>query len=490
MDWLLSSVENKELALLKILYSEDRWFTAEELSNELNVSKGSVYNLMNKLKERLELNFPKVELVSKKVIGTKLVFTEYTSFRNIARTYYIQSIRFKIIDFVFHSSGVGVNTFIQQEFVSQSAVYRGLSALKPFLNKNKIRIQTSDMSFVGEEPMIREFLFLVYIGTFHGSEWPFKNISSDLLEQRLASFARATDFQLTPVDVAHSSYRMAIASTRQQQKNFIKSEELVKLEYVPDLFIDFMKSKISFLVDHLPEMHKLNELGGYILVAATFPLSKLADGFISQPLLDGLSHWYAINSSPPNQIALFLNEKIKEHFSVPTLPLNSIIDITNVNFYAIIFAHLDFVDDKFTDYTYFKSSYPISFKIISKIVDDIHERFSPSIDLLNKNYFIFNYMGILSQVIDLLSFEKKVRVGLLSMHSRSISDALRTDIELRLNVLVEYGIEGGRDLDLIITDFEIPNLKDDIPVFVWHYPPSLKDWDILENKVARIQKMK
>ena len=182
MNPFLNSVGRQNVKLVKILASEDRYFSFEEISKELNVTPKTVKKMYLLFHLDIQNGIYPVEISRKPKKGIRLTGFSQFFLSEFERIQLGSSISYKIIEDVFYGEYKNAIYFSNKNFTSLSSFYKYLKEIRimleafnvPKLVATRARIQKLEMNY-------RYFFFYYFWNIFKGEKWPFKNFDRNLI---------------------------------------------------------------------------------------------------------------------------------------------------------------------------------------------------------------------------------------------------------------------------------------------------------------------
>ncbi|MGO2101190.1 helix-turn-helix domain-containing protein [Vagococcus salmoninarum] len=162
MDKLLEKRELRDLQILSLLYSEERWWSTEEIAQHLNTSIDSAnksVNILIALANNFEGDF---QIVNQKNKGVILHVASNYTIAKIESIYYQNTTSYQIINELFQNPDLTLDKLINDLFISKSTLYRKLKSIDFILEKNNLSLDKNTFKIIGSEMNIREFYYTFY----------------------------------------------------------------------------------------------------------------------------------------------------------------------------------------------------------------------------------------------------------------------------------------------------------------------------------------
>lgn len=156
---LLEKKELKQVELLKYLMLTEGEGSIQEVAKELSISKTSMESYLEDLVIYLEPYRPDVTI---RYDGTRITLDMSYDFSltQVERSLYMGSIKYRILDYIFHHPDFSSVSLCSELMISDSTLYRKIKELNKMLKEFDIEIRHGKIA--GEESQIRYFYFQFY----------------------------------------------------------------------------------------------------------------------------------------------------------------------------------------------------------------------------------------------------------------------------------------------------------------------------------------
>lgn len=292
MDFSFDSFEVRSKTILRILYSEDRWWTEKELSQMISCAPETTYKILKHLNLFFETHAKGYFIVTQPNKGIHLETSNVHSIGKVESLYVKQTLSFMLIDTIFHSSINSVDELAEYLHISSSTAYRKLQLLKKHLNHHNLTLIISQLEITGSEIIIREFFYQFYWSVIKSDSWPFQlSVEKNHIKNYL-SVLNTKDFSLSSIEKLQFLYRLVISNKRIEQNHYLKYN-------LDTIFVDPFHEKyayevMDFLNDNLPDDFLVSES------------RLLAFNLVSNPIFKDNSNnyilklnWHKINQTVP-----------------------------------------------------------------------------------------------------------------------------------------------------------------------------------------------
>ncbi len=501
MDQLLEKRERRDLKILSLLYSEERWWSAEELAQRSDCSVGSANKSVSSLSQMAEHFEHAYEIISQKNRGIILLASSNYSISRLESLYYRETISYQIIDKIFQSNDLTIEKLMDDLFLSKSTLYRKLKSIEFIFNQNSLVLDKNTLKLKGSEINIREFFFVFYWSIVRSEEWPFTNVKEELFSYRLKELSQETGLILSSVEYLQMQYRMAINFIQQQKKQFIT--ELPDIVQLDPYRLAFFSKIGEAMTANVPLVYKKMEFDYLGLIFSTYPyMPDSPDENYLQKIVD----WYQKNNSLTYIVTNdFLNQVMarypEESLTKPLKQPKVMFMLFSTASYALLFPNL-FMQDELTStwrkqLKRFEQQTPNFYQTIKDIIYGIQQSDRYKGKLMHPFYSLYSILSIFSQNFDLYAFENTIKLKLICaadpISENTLSDMLRTRVSQNVIIANSNTRDDAKvHYDLLLSDIKFAEgqgpLADES--YIWDFPPSNRDWNNLDTILNDIIKKK
>lgn len=191
MEYFLDNFQLRKLQLLNVLDSEERFFSINELAEQMQVSNPTVDKTIEAAKNdcqtyRLPLTFERCDIPVRS-IALKRHFRKDSHVLSLRKIYIMNSLSYQLLYDFFFEHFSDVKTFAQEQFTSHSLIYNKLNQLKEMLAQFNLTLDLGQQfNLVGNERQIRYLFVSLFWNTYNDFDWPFasnKKQFDDLLNE-------------------------------------------------------------------------------------------------------------------------------------------------------------------------------------------------------------------------------------------------------------------------------------------------------------------
>ncbi|WP_314208608.1 helix-turn-helix domain-containing protein [Vagococcus salmoninarum] len=496
MDKLLEKRELRDLQILSLLYSEERWWSTEEIAQHLNTSIDSAnksVNILIALANNFEGDF---QIVNQKNKGVILHVASNYTIAKIESIYYQNTTSYQIINELFQNPDLTLDKLINDLFISKSTLYRKLKSIDFILEKNNLSLDKNTFKIIGSEMNIREFYYTFY-WAIRPDTWPFRMVKRDVFEHRLDTLIRETELELSSVEKMQMYYRMAINFIQQQKKQFI-TEDVANVVVDPYRLF-FLKDIGQSLVANVPAPYQQQEFYYLALIFSTYPymgadpeaesLLPIVNWYREQQTLS-----YRISEHWINSLAQhYPNQKIKDTLTDPKF-MFMLLSVTNYSLlFPKLFIHSELTASWRNQAAVFKKATPGFYQHVKEIAQSIEEMPQFKKSLMSTSYSIYAIYSIFQQFFDLYAFENTLTIKVVSaadaISEVTLSETLKNRMSQNLIISLSNDREDQNQVyDLLLSDVAFPENQGpkSKETYIWDFPPSNRDWQNVTDLLDRM----
>lgn len=456
---IIDDTEIIELRILELLESDARWWTTEEIASLLGLSKATIQKYLNNLKNRIAA-FSNDEVNIETSTSKGILFQRQLSFN--VHILYTQILKELLIYSIFnsflydeHISIVKVST---ENYVSLASVRRKYQTINASFNGLDLSIKKD--TFSGDEKQVRWFFSEFYWQIFKGTEWPFRLIPKEFMEDVFEKIQNFFQIELIPEVKEEMLYWITVNSLRHIKGYAVPEDPEIK-KYVLNnpLFSPF----IEVLKQIFPNEAKNNNPDGpgemqylFILLSALPALEKNENysHLIYEAHKKGQTIMYKMT-----QEWIHIYEKIfgpieteEEYYQIEN-------KLLRIHSFCYLYKMGDGILSRENYVNEIIKYHPNFFERISQIYDNLSGKYTQIAE--NKIYIIENYILLAMEHSSVSQFEKSVRLS-LNLSKGVVYEAVVQD-ELLSYFYGKYKltfVKNSELKDVLITD--LPDMIENI----------------------------
>lgn len=449
---MIDKSEIIEISILQLLDSEDRWWTIEEISNLLYLSKATAQKYTTLLKLRCE-SFGNDQIYIEKSPSKGVFLHRSPTFA--PQFIYAQVIQellvFSVLDTFFNRKSNLLLTMAMDNFSSVASIRRKYQAINLRFLELELDISIIKDRIKGNERQIRWFYSKFYWKVFRGTEWPFPNLPRNVVEHRVKTIQNFYNLELPPEIKEEVMYWLAINWWRHLSGYRVKYDsEIEKYCLNHSQFPKFVKAMTLAFPEASRNNEKLNEVQIHYLffLISALPLLEKNDLYNQ--------HIYMAHQKSNTLIfratqEWFIHYKKIFGFSLSLERRQSLEhNLLRIHSYSYLFKPKPYVI--FEDYKRKeKKIYPKFNEALMKLYRIMNINY-PSITI-NQSYILEHYIYLIKPLIDSKLFEQTFRIC-LSFSKGSIYERIAQE-----NIIARFGknynlsfVHNNMDKDLLITD--------------------------------------
>lgn len=489
---LLKDTDARRLGLVELLTKKNTWMTTLELSERLNCSQRVIKDDLAFLRNS-RLGFS----IKSSYEGSRIEYDPNRSINSYYQYVLGNTTIFQVLEAVFFNKGITPYDLQEDLFLSQSTYYRLIRTSNPVLRDNfGIELDANTATVTGDEAAIRYFYYTYFSEKYSSSEWCFRDIDEQALQNLLNFALNLIDTSLSYSNYSHIKLLVAVNLTRFYTHDWVnlKSEDtlLDKLweripEMTPPLYETLKKLNI-----HLTKEMILQVFGPFIHRDFTFSYEQLTEL---------LTHNHSMTRSV-NFLSTLLDE-LSLNYSIPILNKQEVLwFINNVAYNEGFVPH--------TAYIYFNPNADLMAEITKfnpHFINDLTLGIKAYRQLINKPLTKFTIEHLVYQVcvrwrnliISLHNEWSKVQAILISEFSSGRTQLIQDVIQQSFGNMVILEIFNGSevtpelietmDKDLVITTIPLPHTSS-LPIFCFNGNISSKNISKLQQFVEDVATQK
>ncbi|HDR3452153.1 capsule synthesis positive regulator AcpB (plasmid) [Bacillus thuringiensis serovar morrisoni str. 4AA1] len=239
----LQSEIKRRINLMKLISTEKRWYTFEEISTCINASSKTISRDLSFIQDLLPQGW---RINVRKGYGVQLILPIHAMIEEIICLFFRESLTFNILDRLMKDRETTIKKLTEELHIQPSAISKALKKIEKDLAYYDLKLQRKPIKVIGVEWKIIFMFTSLYTKAYVNSEWPF-HYKQDLIFKYIKEIENALDMVLYLSGRYKLSYFIAIMLMRKQQGFEIKwVEEFLKLNVDTPYF-----KKISMYLDGL-----------------------------------------------------------------------------------------------------------------------------------------------------------------------------------------------------------------------------------------------
>lgn len=219
VDYLLEEEDREKLLIARYLeFEKKNYLVLPKLYEAIGLSKFKTRNYMNDLNKDFSFLVTKPEIFISDEGEIEVKNLNLTDIKNLRRAYFdrskIAQLLTEIID-----SGISIEKFAENHFLSISRAYVKRKELVSFLARQEIKLRKNVI--VGDETNVRNMLFGVYFGVYNGFKLPFKESVMNEARNIIQYFEYLFNLKLSATKRIKLNVLTTITLLRAYNKQFI-----------------------------------------------------------------------------------------------------------------------------------------------------------------------------------------------------------------------------------------------------------------------------
>lgn len=445
---MIDKNELVELRILQLLESSYRWWTIEELSRNLSLSKATIQKYTTLLKQRIDPFTPEGLAIQKS--PSKGILLERSVTFNLQKLYTLilkETMEYAIVDTFFKRNTIPLIQMAMDNFSSVASVRRKYNRFNQRFQKYNLDIAIHKDSLVGNELHIRWFYTKFYWNIFKGGQWPFVDFPREILEIKFQNIEKDFNLHFLTEVKEELFFWIAVNWTRSRLGYHVEfDEELKNYSLAHTSFPPFFKVLTQTFTENSRKSHIDSESELYFLffLINALPLLEKEQIFTKKTYL---AHQNA-NTTVYRATILCLNLFEKNFGPLSQDPKHLIHALLRIHSYSYLFQiKTPFLFENYDE----QVIYPKFQKNIDNIYEQLHQHF-PSI-IKNKTYLLEQYTHLFLYYMNVNKFERTIRIYLSFAKGHIYERMAQENISSRFGK--KYNLhftQSGQEKDLFITD--------------------------------------
>ncbi|NLM67764.1 MAG: HTH domain-containing protein, partial [Enterococcus sp.] len=180
MEYFLDNFQLRKIQLLNLLDSEERFFSINELAEQMNVSNPTVDKTIEAAKSDCKLHRLPIVIERQdtplRSVAIQRRFNGDSQVLSLRKIYIIESLNYRLLKDFFFEHFSDVKTFAQEQFTSHSLIYNKLGQLKEMLAQFDLALDLGQhFHLVGDERQIRFLFVSLFWNTYNDFDWPLQS---------------------------------------------------------------------------------------------------------------------------------------------------------------------------------------------------------------------------------------------------------------------------------------------------------------------------
>lgn len=456
---MIDKYEVIELKIFQLIDSQEKWWTIDEISKKILLSKGSIQKYVDLLKIRTNA-FSK-EIIYLEKSPSKGIFLHRSPTFD-PQIIYIQifkeQLSFSIFNSFFTHKGVPVLQMAMDNFSSVASIRRKYQILNQRFNHYNLHLSITKDHIEGSERQLRWFYSKFYWNVFKGREWPFPALPKNIAERMLEGLQNFFHTEFLPEVKVETLYWIAVNWTRYSKGHKVLSDIEIKNYCLNnELYYKFLK----FSTQDSYKKYFKNEKSGndndevqyFFFLISALPLLEKNIDFCNQ---NYSAHQHAntlIYRVTKEWIHLF---KGTFGYSLSNKERNNLervlIRVHSYSYLFIVKPHLMLENYEQKDTKY----YPKFQKTLELFFEQLQVKYPYITE--NKTYLLEHYTTLILSIINLNKFEKTIRICL------SFSKGVLYELIAKERIMSRFGMK--YNIHFVPNDVDSELLLTDLPHFI------------------------
>lgn len=481
---MIDESEIVELKILQLLESEARWWTIEEISLSLNLSKATIQKYLGNLKTRID-SFSNNQIKIETSTSKGIFLHRFSSFN--VQVIYTQILKelvtFSIFNSFLYDERVSIIKLSSENFMSVASLRRKYKTYNAYFEPLNLSIKKD--IFSGDERQIRWFYSEFYWQIFKGTEWPFRLIPKDFMNGVVDTIQSFFNMEIIPEVKEEMMYWVTVHCIRHikghrvpedpEIKNYALNNPLFQpfIDILKNIFPNEAKNRddkmpgemqyLFLLLSALPVMEKNTEYSHMVYQA-----HQKGNTLMYQMTQDWLVSYESTFGS--------INSKEKRY------------RIENKLLRIHSFSYLSHMGDEFiSKKSYVEEIIDYHPRFVEKM-NQIHDSLSKTYSVItrNRHYLIENYVLLAMEELPINQFERTVRIALSFSKGILYESVVRKNIQAYFSGRYKLEFVGYLEpKEIFITD--LPYVLEEPEYMLLSAQTKLtpRDFENIENAIIK-----
>ncbi|WP_317943460.1 helix-turn-helix domain-containing protein [Carnobacterium maltaromaticum] len=483
MESILNKKENEQYEIIKLLYSEMRYWTIAEIQEKIFLSKVTI----SKNLEAIDTMFEKYDGQISLIFSKKGVYLEKAFDFNLSQILLVfleESLFFKFIHVLFTNRQTTVKKFCGDNYISISYFYKLMKQHSHILENYQVHIDFINMEFVGEEISIRHFLFNFYWNSYKGIEWPFKEISEKELLDSISQEEATLNVSISYIERAKYCYFVAISRNRIGLKHYSRSYRK-PYYFFPNEAHEMLRNALKGLFNSevLPEDIAEREITQLEILLNIY-LRTYEDFDAKRNIIMNSMLYNATTYRNAKLVLAEFKKTLLVDFSTSS---EFLVTLLKIHAQGLLLRESATVYKKDELLNYYNEKYPTYSRLLKQCIENLEKETDFNNPFQQKDFLFLKYTFLLERYYDLSFFEKEIKIRVLLSEGLSLERILAREIEKKISGNIKILTETYKkdNADIIISDFNL-SIDDNATLFVVNYPLVEGDWVHLSALVKRL----
>ncbi|RDX01369.1 helix-turn-helix domain-containing protein [Listeria kieliensis] len=480
MDFLFSRKQDALYKLLTTLYSDNRFWTLDELAVKTTLSRPTVQTYLQIIPQLLKPLGKDVCLI-KSFKGSYLYKVPSISFNRIRLLILKDSIPFNFINSVAFKKHSSLSSFCEENYISKSHFYKIIQESKAFLEQYDLAFDFTNMQFVGREKDIRYFLFAFLWECYGGIEWPFHVNKNDFyFEKQRNEVSKEFSITFHYVEQWRHSFLAAVTKLRLEQSHKIDTAEISTVTMMPAL----AKIVRSIISQTTAPLNIIENETKYLYKMIRINIWKSLE-YVDKKLI---IQEYRAESPPNHAFSKRILDLIKTNFGLDLSQneeaIYSLLVIGSHSEYMGNVAREMYMQQKIA---YYKERFPGYSQLLDDTLAQLssEEKFSSFIQA--RDFLFLQLTYVIETHKNLATFDPQLIVWVT--HSSYSNKVKRIEAIVKkyspFHLEIHTGHSPPKNCDLILSDVELPEFKKQ-NIYIYSDPPIVGEIKRIERILKQL----
>ncbi|MDZ5759687.1 helix-turn-helix domain-containing protein [Carnobacterium maltaromaticum] len=470
MNSFLSKTDIRKLLLVHTIEeSFQQKISISDLIERMNISEFILFSTYEELKQDIERYQLDDEIYIQK-LNQNIILKKNISFstKDLKKIYVKNSLGFQIIQDVFDEVYTNTNEYALLFFTSRTKVYNKVNELRDKLAENAIKL-SSRFELIGSEKAIRIYMNNLYTYAYGNDDYPFSTILKKQVQLFITNLEKKTGRKLTQTSKIKLLYFVSICQIRIGNKKHIK---LSSNTYSSN----YSLNKVIKAVYQISFGKKVTENELDLLLQ-----------FIGS--LDEFMHDFEMEK--PDELTNFFLLKFQSYFGEikdEQLKIRLANDLMKIHYPILMFKCLQTEMDERVKSRFIEENYPELMDFCLYIIEKAFKYKKLYLIKQNEIYLINRYIFLLINVLPINFFSLPIKICIDFTLGGNYNQFIYRNIKTFDFINIEISNQLTDDIDILLCDYTVKDLNEELKVVVWSAPPTAGDWANLGKYIINARK--
>ncbi|MGX7418076.1 helix-turn-helix domain-containing protein [Carnobacterium gallinarum] len=469
MHSFLSKTDIRKLLLITTIEENfQQKVSIADIKKRMDVSEFILFSTFEELKQDIESYQLSDDIHIEKSNQTFKLKKNISFSTEVLKNIYVKnSLGFQIIQDVFEETFTNSSEYAKLFYTSRTKVYNKVNQLKATLEELGIKL-SSRFKLAGDEVAIRVYMSNLYTYVYGNDYYPFSTNFKKQVLHFVKNVEEKTGIYLTQASKIKLLYFVSICQIRTENKKNIKIKPMME-RYSEDKYLN----KIIKEAHHLSFNEKINQYDADLLV-------QFIKGLNEFPLV--------VEQMEPDLFTKFFITEFQTYFGeIEDESLSE--DLTNglmkIHYPILTFKRMQTELDVLVQARFVEENYPEVLEFCHYLIAKAAK--SKKLQLVTQNdiHLLNRYLFLLINLLPTSFFSIPIKVCIDFTLGENYNNFIYRNIQTFDFINIEISNQLTDDIDILLCDYTLNDMRDKLKVIVWSAPPTAGDWAVFGKCIAK-----